>query len=420
MILAHTKQLELLGVQIDAAQASVTDGQLTMCVLPHTGLGDRMRALAFCSALKRRYPGAHIFFPWKFDKGATAIAGLDLAYNAQLMCMIDGHAPAQQIPRRVFVGWLRERFDVVFDLTGAAVRAYWQGNYQAQIRADNELAPFLDIYAGTPTTNWKMIDEPYSQWVMMAASSGVPVDEGDLIPPLECAPIEAETWRIALDDGSEHVPEDLAEHLRRDAGCSNWERSRVPGCKFVVLHNTVGGGARMKEAPPEVMAAIIKRLDDDGVQCVQVGGNGDARIEGAIDRRGHRLPMVAKLVGESLGVVACEGLLPYIARSMQVQSTVLFGPTPWPTYSIEGNVNLLHRDAEGGPACPITCCFWGGPGGNYVVRDAWYSMCQLSGHKFVDGQVVKVCLNMPHAEEAADAAAAMAQRVAADREGRAA
>ncbi len=434
MIPAHTKQLELLDVQIKAAHEGVEDDRLKVCVIAHTGIGDRMRALAFCQAVKRVYLGCHIFFPWRFD--LWPVAGLDIAHNAQLMRMIDAHAPMNTVPRRMFIPWLRERFDVVFDVTGVAVAAYWDiggvplaigaedpfathwAFQHRQKRADMALRPFLDIYSGHPWDNWRLIYEPYSQWEIMAASSGIPVDPLDLIPPLECAPIDDEMFQLSWIDGSVQSTKDAGKFVRERAGCSLWEKSRVRDCKYVVVHNSVGGGQRMKEAPPEVFAAIVKRLKDDGIKCVQVGGKDDARMEGTVDRRGHRLPMVAKLIGESVGVVAVEGLLPYIARSMNKMCMVLFGATPVETYSIDGFVNLVHRNSIGAPACPIKSCFAGG--GGYTLHEHWDKTCCLSGHPMVNNREVRHCLNMPFAEEAAENAAAMVKRIQADTKGQAA
>lgn len=384
------EQLKMLGRSLEAVQGEAEAGRLRVCVLAGPGHGDNMRGIAFCNAVKREHPGCHLTLLMQFT---GSMVEFDLGHSAKLVGAVDWFQPIQKMPRRWLAGWLRGRFDVVFDAMPYVVGTYWSQERSCaqdtlplyidrQLKADQRLKPFADIYAAAPACDWRLKAEPFSVWDFMSASSGIRVDARDCVPPLELA----------------DEPKGLPIPLR--GGGMNKERAEVKQCKYVVVHNSAGGTAGVKCAPPEVFDAIVARLAEDKVRCVQVGLAGEPDIAGAIDRRELRLPLVAELIGKALCLIDVEGFLPYVAASMDKRSLVLFGPTPRWLFGQDHNLNLL-RLVEGPrgpiPPCPLGCCF--------QQRSDWAARCVLGNEH---------CLNFLEPAEAAESAAVFVNGVGAE------
>lgn len=382
---AHEGQLDLLKQQIAKAHKGLARKHIRIGVLAGTGHGDHMRGIAFCQALKRHYDEPHIFLVMHFC-GETAMTDIDLGHNAIIGGPRNAFAIAQQVPRRIAVGVLRKCFDVLYDAVPYAIGTYYNPEPTAsglvdhtpmQMEMNERLKPFLDFYLDHPLSGWKWKFEPYSQWDMMSASSGIQVDEEDLIPPFDLADVPKDI-AIADMEGKAQNPAELAALLLSKGGSPSWEKAKLKDVpRYIVVHNGTSPLCDIKQAPPDVFKAIISRLKADGIRCVQVGYKDDVhepKMKDVIDRRGFRLPITTRLISEAIALVDIEGFLPYVARSMNKASVVLFGPTPVHTFVLTESIPLVNQGAAGGMACPVGTCFWGG---GFSRAERWAARCPL-------------------------------------------
>jgi len=325
----------------------------------------------------------------------------DMAHSAMLMGAIDAHIPLHFFGRRLLVSWLGSAFDVLFDCVPYAVGTYWKRvpedgvagvslvTFQ-QMLADNALKPWLDLYTAHPVENWKLIKASYNVWQIMSASSGIDVDERDLIPPLELAPFPTELRLAGVD------PSLAVEKMQLGQGETDWKLAVASG-RYVTVHNSAGGSAGMKTAPPAVFDAIVSRLAADGVRAIQVGHGDEQKIKGAKDKRGLRLPLSARLMAGAIAHIDIEGFLQHVARSVDTRTFMLVGPTPYYLFRndvTESFVELIEREQGPSTPCPLGCCFQSSSG--------WAKRCALGEENNPNWPY---CMNMVSPAKAAEAAA---------------
>ena len=387
---AHHERLlaSVTGFIADTHTASA-DGLMRIGIISGPGHGDNARGLALASAVRARYAEAHIFL--LVTKFTGTMVEHDLCHAAKTIGIINEWMALQGLSRRLLISRLGAQFDVLYDAVPYVVGTYWRDRPSEQAKADNLLAPFRILYDGHPHDTWRLKLEMMSQWELMSESSGYTVTPDDLLAPLECAPI----------------PDGADEALVAHAGSDNWSKAALHSVpKYVVVHNSAGQYAQMKQAPPEVFEAIVARLKSEGVSAVQVGGAGEPRIKGAIDRRGYRLPITCKLLQDAVLLVCNEGFLAYMAHAVGVRSAVLYGPTmPW-TFGIDGDAVLLRmrdKDDSAGATrhrafCPAGTCF---QGGGWSPSEGWGTVCRVQG-RGAEGEAPPCCLNFLPPEQAAE------------------
>lgn len=403
----HAEQIEILRDLIHhrkwstkAVKDSHQKGSLEFAVLSGEGHGDHARGIAFCNALKRKYGECHITL---FTRHCGSMVEHDMAHSAMLMGAIDAHIPLHFFGRRLLIGWLVKQFHAVFDCVPYPIGTYWSlPSYDAphaepaplelhlQAQADICLKPWLDIYTAHPTENWKLLKASYNIWQIMTASSGIDVDERDLIPPVELAPFPTELRLAGVD------PSLAVETMKLGQGETDWKLAEATG-RYVTVHNSAGGSAGMKTAPPAVFDAIVSRLAADGVKAIQIGYGGEQKIKGADDRRGLRLPLSARLMAGAIAHVDIEGFLQHIARAMDTRTFMLVGPTPYYLFrndTTEAYVELIEREQGPSTPCPFGCCF--------QSSTDWSKRCALGQDNNPNWPY---CMNMPSSAKAAEAAA---------------
>lgn len=412
----HHRLLASVQAFIEQKHAECEPGRMRVAIMCGPGHGDNARGLALANAVRSRYPKAHIFL--LITKFTGTMAEHDMCHCAKAIGVISEWMALQGLSRRLLISALREQFTVLYDAVPYVVATYWNLYTPAanaigpayadeQAKAEQRLAPYRILYDGHPHDTWRLKLEMMSQWELMSASSGYDVTPEDLMAPMECAPI----------------PDGADEALRAHAGSDNFERAALHGVgKYVVVHNSAGQYAQMKQAPPEVFEAIVARLQADGVRAVQVGGKGETRIKDTIDRLGYRLPITCKLLQDAVVLVSIEGFLPYMAHAVGTRSIVLYGPTmPW-TFGIEGDMPLLRMqdkaDSEGmgrhRAFCPAGTCF---QGGGWSPSEGWATRCRVQAPA-AEGEPSPCCLNfLPPAEAADLVSEVVALRIALMKEG---
>jgi len=228
----------------------------------------------------------------------------------------------------------------------------------------------------------------------------------DLLAPLDCAPFPEHI----VNGGEAEV-----ERMHTRAMSDKWESAKLPDDvkNYVVMNNCCGRGGGTKQAPADVMDAIVAKLDKMGVRVVQIGRDDEPQIRFAIDRRGYRVPVGVRLLQGAVTGVFIEGFWAYMSHIIK-PSCILFGPTPVNHYALPGNVNIINatqnEKGEIRTACPEGSCFQG-------RGEHWGEYCPLMGMKYApskehpEGRVINprapYCGNF----DAPDVAAAKVARV---------
>ena len=304
------------------------------------GHGDFMQALAFARAARRRWPRAQATLTL-MGRASTSPVNADLLRGCPF---VDSCIQVPAADWRALVQELAPAFDVFYDVQYVAAVYYRKlGRFAAeQLDAHVRLARYAYYYSRFPHSNAALAETGQSQWQMLARSSGLDVDEGDLFVQPEDPP----------------------------------PPSAPPSEPYVTLHNAAGGLARVKCAPPAVFEAVARRVRDLGLVPVQVGLTREPTIAACLDRRGLAINATAALLQRARLHVDVEGGLVYVARAVGTRSVVFFGPTPAVTFGFRDNVNVsLGR---------CRACWWSG--------DGWERRC-LKGHPH--------CRNLPDAAAAA-------------------
>ena len=389
-----------LGPQLDAAIAGAKPGQEKLVVISGTGHGDNARGIAACQGLRAQY-GRKVHITLVATWTNTMVEP-DMVADVLQMGVIDAGICLPIVPTEALVAFCRDRADCCINVRPyAAIFHYNCGpdrkDLRAQLRkqaiADQRLKPHWFIASAHPLENWRLKFCPMSQWDILTDTLGVPVTEADLFAPMECC------------EQTDAYPKPAI------GGYTGMQRA-MKGIKdtlYVVMHNSAGPGGGVKIAPPAVFNAMLAGLKALGVACVQVGHPGDPGIEGAIDKRGFRLPLTNHILNGSLALISSEGFLPFMAAALDKPSLVLFGPTMPHTFAMRTdgrfripNHNIINSvtrdDGKVGHSCPAGTCFWGGgrphPG---FRQEKWASACGWTGVRDVDGNEINTklpyCMN---------------------------
>ena len=302
------------------------------------------------------------------------------------------------IPREVLLTAAAAQFsDWIYDCIPYVVGHYPFGT--------NHLSPFRLLYDGHPDFDWRLRNSPLNIWELMSASSGIEVTPTDLAIccPTDCTKLPDDRAFIDVLGPDDQPAPKLARKLLKAKGgthlASRAQLKDVPD--YVVLNTGAGRGGGTKKAPPEVWRAVVSYLEIAGIRSVQIGHTDDEKVDGAIDRRGLRLPLSCRLIRDALCMATTESFPAYLAAGLGTPACVLFGSTPTQFSMGECNCDLMHsaeRDGAWRSACPMGCCFRASP--NYGDK------CPLPDDvRRADGY----CLNIPTPLEAAQAVAAMAK-----------
>lgn len=408
----------LLSASLESAHAAAKPGQERIGVISGTGHGDNARGIAACQGLRTKHGRkAHIFLVTTYTR---LMVELDMIASAREIGVLDSGVPIKQVPNEALVHALRPRFDVLYDVRPYAAVTYFnlekKGSQlrlalRAQQLANERLKPFLLTALGHPFEGWRLKFCPMTQFDILSQTLGVQVSEVDLMgaAAMKCAPL----------------PDNCPNHLKRGKTSADRLFKGLEGQPYVVVHNGAGTESRTKVAPAPVFEAIVKALGKLGVMAVQVGQSPakdgtetEPLIEGAVDRRGYRLPLTNQLLLKSLCLVSIEGFLPFMAAALGKPAAVLFGPTMphifgmrFPTSSgMEANLDLVRRDPETGRVrCPAGTCFWGG---GWSTAEKWAWSCPLTEKHNPE---YPHCMNFVEPKEAAGQVRALVGRLLAER-----
>lgn len=97
---------------------------------------------------------------------------------------------------------------------------------------------------------------------------------------------------------------------------------------YIALASGFGDLGRLKAWPDASWVKLAKALTDRDIPYVQVGGEDDPSIPGAIPWLGKDLPSTATALANARAVVAVEGGMAHLAAAVGTPAGVLCGPTP--------------------------------------------------------------------------------------------
>ena len=399
---------------IGAAHVASERKGIRVCVVGGTGHGDKARQLAFCGAVRRKYPDADIFFLGLPFAAASGMVDYDMAWHAKQCGAVDAYYFMQAVDKEPLIQDLVPHFDVVFDTIPYAVGTFWnQSNAQVpqwrglprsllpspragvermdmdglsasidmlaaeaqgrercrqmQYDADQLLAPFRWLYDGYPELDWRLRSRTFNIWEVMARTSGIDVDPWDLslATPIECAPWPDEAELTTCVNPKGDLDGAIGLETIKEKTASSDESYLDLGYvgDYVMVHNSAGRSGRTKIAPPSVFKAIVAFLESEGIRSVQIGQKGEQKIaDTVIDRRAVRLPLVNQIMArpDCLGLIGIDSLPPYMAQGMGKPAMVLWGSTMRTAFGLPMHLNHTQLIREGDtlrPPCPIGTCF---------------------------------------------------------------
>jgi len=379
-----------------AARATWLDAEIVkrkksrVAVLTAEGRGEVARAICTTAAIHSPKGGVDMYVPYD----GTA-AKHDMCAKAAEDGIITRMIPTPDLPRTIRLSALLRHYREVWDMC-SVVPVCHDPYGHLRVAAD-----YGDLYYGYPQANWRLkyLGEPW--WEIASSILGMPVDPKllahaaplDVSAEIDEATLPPTYMTFALDE-------------RCKGQTDNWERVELKGVpRYVVISTSAGAGSQVKCAPKDVWDAIAGHLERIDVRCVHVGFKTDGQPDcDVIDRRGTRLPLVNRLIKDSLCYIGNEGFLHYMAYGLQVPAVALYGPTPIDAYGFPGHLPLIRGDGKGHAACPLGTCFW-------AARENWGHECIMAGAytRDPDGTERPVnpnalaCINMPEPDAAAGA-----------------
>jgi len=367
---------------IGAAHVASERKGIRVCVVGGTGHGDKARQLAFCGAVRRKYPDADIFFLGLPFAAASGMVDYDMAWHAKQCGAVDAYYFMQAVDKEPLIQDLVPHFDVVFDTIPYAVGTFWnvlgrepvdgfldkvELRALEQAKADQLLAPFRWLYDGYPELDWRLRSRTFNIWEVMARTSGIDVDPWDLslATPIECAPWPDEAELTTCVNPKGDLDGAIGLETIKEKTASSDESYLDLGYvgDYVMVHNSAGRSGRTKIAPPSVFKAIVAFLESEGIRSVQIGQKGEQKIaDTVIDRRAVRLPLVNQIMArpDCLGLIGIDSLPPYMAQGMGKPAMVLWGSTMRTAFGLPMHLNHTQLIREGDtlrPPCPIGTCF---------------------------------------------------------------
>jgi len=331
------------------------EGKPLCAVFKWGGFGDFYQQMALAVAALRHHDfGVHMVIITSIH---GAKADIDLAAGVSSLPAIDvGLMPPCDMWRTLEM--LREQCEIVYHMPGYAVRTHIQKGFNdaEQKRANLCLEPYKSLYFDWPKSNQQLCH--VSQWDVMSDTVGFRVEPTDFFVSERLAEI-----------GDEH----MSMGMLRDEAVRSAERGALHGVgKYVVVHNTGGGGSVTKHIPDDVFQAGIDTISALGYRVVQVGAKSEKKYKRVIDRRGLRWPLSVRLMNGADAYFGLEGAMAYVAFACGTRSLVAYGSTPEGVFAFPGSIALNAQ--------PCRACWW--------ATDDWSSKC-AEGHAS--------CANMPSA-----------------------
>jgi len=340
------------------------------------GHGDKMALAALAQAVKREHPDALVLMVSQIT-GATADFDIGAAVKERgievLLLPTIEDKPVLEI--------LRAECDVVYHMPGYVAAIYRNGDVanaaklHYTVPGENSGHQLFCFYYGFPwsqrwLTSW--------QWDLLSLSTGLTVSPWDMCFSDKMPGIDLR-----------RAPESVA----RERAKASWERARLRGVRrYVVVHNSAGGGGRVKQIPPATFEAAIRACKKAGFRVVQVGRRQEERWPGVIDRRGFRWPITGRLIREADAYLGPEGGLAYLAALFGTPAFIFFGPTPRSVFDFPNNVRVNTQDK-------CSPCWWSAPGWAHRCRRG-YEWCQnMPSPQEIEQRLAEILPTLPPARE---------------------
>jgi len=303
-------------------------------VLSGGGMGDLMRAAAFCTALRRVEPATEscclIFNKIGHDADGGSLGEAIVKGNPAIDLLIEHDGVAHERMLRGLYA-IPKRF---YEVQPATVRAWHWGDTMAQLKANMHLEPYRCFSDHMPVACRSMMEACESQWEMMSHSSGIEVKPSDMF--------------IAHGD----MPD--------------WFQSE----QYVVVNNGSGGNTPLKRIPNTVLGEVCSAFIEHAITVVQVGLKTEDVVPNALDMRGLGIHDSSELVRNAAMYIGPEGGMSYIALAVQTPGVIFYGPTPVNVFHAPGQMWVSERKCRP--------CWWS--------RVDWGVTC---------GKGCSVCQNMP-------------------------
>lgn len=288
------------------------------------GIGDRMVLGAFCKAIKRNFPQAHV----------TAVTGRTddvLRGNPSVDVVEVCHKP-WPVAVKMFAG----RFDLFYELRYVTRTVVNSNNGLVGYRQDTrrrlgQHRIHFDRFTGAGND----LDRLFG------------IHTFDLLLSTACLEGSQADFTVTQDhENLPHLPE-----------------------PYVTVHNGADGGRQTKCYPTKNWAKVVSGLMSMGFPVVQLGVKNEEIIPGVMDITTRTsIEQTAAIIAGSRLHLDTEGGLVYIASAVGTKSLVLFGPTPLKFFGFDKNINLMAPECE-------PC--WGG-------LDNWIVCCELTGKGYCE------------------------------------
>jgi hypothetical protein len=303
-------------------------------VLSGGGLGDLMKALAFCTALRRIGTGIEalclVFGKIGRDADAGSLGEAVVRGNPAVDLLIEHDGVAhERMLRGIYT--IPRRF---FEVQPATVRSWYWDNTAAQCEADMHLAPYRCFSDHMPVACRSLMEAGESQWEMLSHSAGFTVKPSDMF----IAPGKMPGW--------------------------------YGGERYVVVNNGSGGNSRLKRIPNSVLGEVCSAFTEREIMVVQVGLKTEDVAPNALDMRGLGIHDSAELIRNAAMYIGPEGGMSYVALAVDTPGVIFYGPTPVNVFHAPGQMWVSERKCRP--------CWWS--------RVDWGATC---------GRGCSVCDNMP-------------------------
>ena len=349
------------------------DDRLHIGVIRLGGIGDDLTLAANVTAIKRRFPHAHIT---AFVRDNTGILAGHPAFDRLVFRTRDWSGVVRD---------LRERFDIFYDLRYVA--KVWAlhpdyREYGEQCRAAFE--PRAWYYSNRTSVG---SDEQNANWFPTCRQLA---DLGQHV-------VDITNAATRCPGGVQDVRLQLRAEDRKLA-------AMMAGRPYATIHNGCGGGVT-KLWPPAHWGDVVESLRETGLAVIQIGGapRGDAHdvlISGAThDLRG--LSTLRETAGLLAGAAVCvdtEGGMVHLAHAVgQRRVVVLYGPTPQVCFGYPGHVPVVT---------PLECR------GCWYQHVAWFEGCprEADTRDRTKLATIPACMHYIAPERVLEAVAALVQR----------
>lgn len=197
------------------------------------------------------------------------------------------------------------------------------------------------------------INKIYRYQIECSPGNAVSVYQSRII--LDRAKFMGKTRYTMLDcNGAFDIKDDKVEIIINNSFYDEYKKNK-PTNGFITVHygasDVMKNGKLQTKIWPldyyEKLCELVKR-ENKGITIIQLGGNGEPRIQGAdINFMGESLELSKYVLRDAICHIDCESGLVHLATQLGTKCIVLFGPTPVWFFGYKENVNISPKECGG-------------------------------------------------------------------------